>query len=100
MQKCKRFLSVILCGAVLAVPAHGITLNTNACDNPTYRRNNPDKCTDQSFSFATTGLIAGGTLSAIGAGLAILGMSGGGSSSDATPANDVSIPRPSTQSNY
>lgn len=100
MQKCKRFLSVILCGAVLAVPAHGITLNTNACDNPTYRRNNPDKCPDKSFSFATTGLIAGGTLSAIGAGLAILGMSGGGSSSDATPANDVSIPRPSTQSNY
>lgn len=100
MQKCKRFLSVILCGAVLAVPAHGITLNTNACDNPTYRRNNPDKCTDKSFSFATTGLIAGGTLSAIGAGLAILGMSGGGSSSDATPANDTSIPRPSTQSNY
>lgn len=100
MQKCKRFLSVILCGAVLAVPVHGITLNTNACDNPTYRRNNPDKCTDKSFSFATTGLIAGGTLSAIGAGLAILGMSGGGSSSDATPANDTSIPRPSTQSNY
>lgn len=100
MQKCKRFLSVILCGAVLAVPAHGITLNTNACDNPTYRRNNPDKCTDKSFSFATTGLIAGGTLSAIGAGLAILGMSGGGSSSDATPANDTSIPRPSTQYNY
>ncbi|MBO5696071.1 MAG: S8 family serine peptidase [Alphaproteobacteria bacterium] len=100
MQKCKRFLSVILCGAVLAVPAHGITLNTNACDNPTYRRNNPDKCTDKSFSFATTGLIAGGTLSAIGAGLAILGMSGGGSSSDATPVNDVSIPRPSTQYNY
>lgn len=93
-------MSVILCGAVLAVPVHGITLNTNACDNPTYRRNNPDKCTDKSFSFATTGLIAGGTLSAIGAGLAILGMSGGGSSSDATPANDTSIPRPSTQSNY
>ncbi|MBQ8473974.1 MAG: S8 family serine peptidase [Alphaproteobacteria bacterium] len=75
MIRCRWILSAVLCATVVAMPAHSVTLNTSKCDNPTYRRYNPSECDQdsKSFSFATTGIIAGGAFAAIGAGLAILG---------------------------
>ena len=70
------FLSVLLSGLVLATPTQAAVLRTQMCDNPTYRKNNPDKCQKydkKSFSFATTGMFAGTTLAAIGTGIAVLG---------------------------
>ena len=70
------FLSVLLSGLVLATPTQAAVLRKQMCDNPTYRKNNPDKCKNydkKSFSFATTGMFAGTTLAAIGTGIAVLG---------------------------
>ena len=74
MGKCTKFLSLLLCGAVCALPAMA-----NNCDNELYRRYNPDKCitesTDTKLSFASTATITGGTLAAIGGAIALFGTS-------------------------
>ena len=88
------FLSVIMCVAMATVPSYAMQIRTNDCANPTYRKLNPNACkeySEKSFSFATGGAIAGGTLAAIGAGLAILGSASGGTSNNATPQSTQSI---------
>lgn len=78
MSPYKNILSALLCGAIACAPALA-----NNCDNPQYRRYNPDKCAPaRSFSFATTALTATGGAAILGGVVALLGgtSSGGGSS--------------------
>ncbi len=71
------FLSVCICGAIMTAPLHAAGIDSANCANPTFRKYNPEQCPSykqhSSFSFATSTAIAGGTLAAIGAGLAIIG---------------------------
>ena len=55
MTRLGGFLSVLLCGTVLSVPA-----GANNCDDALYRRYNPEECAKQSgFSLATGATVAG-----------------------------------------
>lgn len=78
MRKPNMFFSVVLSVALTTGSAGAFALNRSKCENAIYRKNNPSECKsydEKSFSFAGTGLIAGGTMAAIGTGLAILSSS-------------------------
>ena len=90
MMKSKVFLSVVLSGAMVVAPVHGVSVNSANCANPTFRKYNPEQCpgySKKSFSFATTTAVAGGALAAIGAGLAVIGASSSSSSASSTSAS-------------
>lgn len=91
MRWMNAFLSAILCTATVAGSADAFTINASRCDNAIYRKNNPDECKSRnSFSFVSGGVIAGGALAAVGAGLALMGGALGGGDNGAT----TSIPQP------
>lgn len=91
MRWMNAFLSAILCTATVAGSADAFTINASRCDNAIYRKNNPDECKSQnSFSFVSGGVIAGGALAAVGAGLALMGGALGGGDNGAT----TSTPQP------
>lgn len=75
------FLSCVLaCAPVLA----------NNCDNPTYRKYNPDKCRDEkSLSFASTASVIGGGAAMIGGALALFASGHSGHSTDSSPQPTV-----------
>lgn len=85
MTENRTFLTAVLCGTVLCVPAIA-----NNCDNEIYRRYNPDRCkdytsTDSGLSFGATAGIIGGSAALIGGTIALLGLSSSGD--DGTPGN-------------
>lgn len=70
MTRLGGFLSVLLCGTVLSVPA-----GANNCDDALYRRYHASECAEQSgFSLATGATVAGGLAAVIGGTLAAIGM--------------------------
>ena len=89
-----RFLSVLFCGLITALPVHA-----DNCANEMYRRYNPDKCStsqkqNSGMSFATTMAITSGATALIGGTIALLGMSSGGDSgpSTTTPQAHPTLP--------
>lgn len=72
MTMYRNILVAFLSGALCCAPALA-----NNCDNPMYRRYNPDKCapetSERGFSFATTATIASGTAALIGGAIALFG---------------------------
>lgn len=91
MRWMNAFLSFVLCTAAVAGSANAFTINTSRCDNAIYRKNNPNECKSQnSFSFVSGGVITGGALAAVGAGLAFMGGALGGGDNGAT----TSTPQP------
>ncbi len=89
MMRKNVFLSIVLSGALMVVPVHGVTINSENCSNPTFRRYNPDQCknyTKNTFSFATSTAVAGGALAAIGASLALIGTSSSSNTASSAPA--------------
>lgn len=99
MRWMNAFLSAILCTATVAGSADAFTINASRCDNAIYRKNNPDECKSQnSFSFVSGGVITGGALAAVGAGLALMGGALGGGDNDATTSTPA--PQMATMSAY
>ena len=84
MTMYRNILVAFLSGALCCAPALA-----NNCDNPMYRRYNPDKCApetpERGFSFATTATIASGTAALIGGAIALFGTN---SSSDNSDSHD------------
>ena len=81
----RTFLTAVLCGTVVCVPAIA-----NNCDNEIYRRYNPDRCkdytsSDSGLSFGATAGIIGGSAALIGCTIALLCLSSSGD--DGTPDN-------------
>lgn len=63
----RRILIGFLSGMLACMPVFA-----NNCDNPTYRKYNPEKCRDEkSFSFGTTASVIGGGAAIIGGALAL-----------------------------
>lgn len=90
MTKYRIILTAVLSGALCCAPV----LAADNCDDPMYRRYNPDKCTtelsDSGFSFATTASVASGTVALIGGAIALLGGSSDGN--DSSSAVDPTLP--------
>lgn len=87
-----RFLIFTL-AANITMPAAAINTSKSKCDNPIYRRANPDECNTSHFAFASTGLaVAGSGAALIGGALALAGMSGGGGGGSASPAPMPTLP--------
>lgn len=86
MTVMKKLLIALLCGATVCAP-----VMADNCDNPTYRRYNPDKCTtsdetESKLSLSGTIAIASGTAALIGGGLALFGLSSSDAGSSTSPA--------------
>lgn len=97
MRWARAFLSAILSTATVAGSADAFTINASRCDNAIYRKNNPSECKSQnSWSFTSGGLIAGGAISAVGAALAFMGSASNGGDSSIT----VQQPQMATMSAY
>lgn len=83
-----RFLTIIFI-ATSATQSSAITINKSNCENPIYKKQNPDKCPSTHWNFATSGVAAVGSGAAIlGGVLAIMGLSNsssGGGGDGAAP---------------
>ena len=79
----KNILVAFLSGALCVAPAVA-----DNCNDAMYRRYNPDKCThefrDSGFSFATTAVVASGSVALIGGAIALLGGSSDGKDSSSS----------------
>lgn len=78
MKTLRRFFVGILSCVIISTP-----LFANNCDNPTFRKYNPEKCQDaKTFSFGTTASVLGGGAALVGGALALFAS---GSNSSGTP---------------
>lgn len=88
MRKTCTFLSAFLSVAFVTGGVNAFSITQSRCDNAIYRKNNPNECkSDKSFSFMSGGVIGGGVLAAVGAGLAVMG----------SVTNDTSSPQSAPQ---
>ncbi len=91
MRMFTKILSIILATAVTATSVSAAP----DCSNAKYRRANPTKCTFFANSGTTTATVLGGAV-ALGAGLALIGMSGasagGSDSTTSTPMRQPTMP--------
>ncbi len=84
-----RFFTIIFV-ATTATQSSAITINKPNCDNPVYKKQNPDKCPSTRWDFATSGVAAVGSGAAIlGGAFAIMGLSGSSAGGDDDSGRDT-----------